>query len=320
MTKPPLPAPEILDRYISRYRQMVCQGAEKSDLKLRSGAMRRVSLVEIASHYSWIWLDAYGVLNRGTEPVPGAGDTLLRLRRAGIPLCLVSNNATHSPSVIQSNLETMGITVGIEEIVTSGQVIQGFVRQHGFDNEPYLWVGSIASAHHYAPEPQSFMVNHPQSHWGKDSASYVLFSGNQEYYGGPQEQIFTASAAQRSLNLLVVNADLVAPEPLGSTILVTGYTACEVSMGNRHPLLGLGKPFQPVFDHAWKHCGCPPRERVLMVGDALETDILGAAVFGVDTCLTLSGLYGDRNSELEQICRQIGIVPDYIVPSIAWKD
>ena len=51
-----------------------------------------------------------------------------------------------------------------------------------------------------------------------------------------------------------------------------------------------------------------------MVGDTLETDILGGNRFGVGTMLALSG-----NSRAEHIEREImatGIIPDYICEDI----
>ena len=51
-----------------------------------------------------------------------------------------------------------------------------------------------------------------------------------------------------------------------------------------------------------------------MVGDTLETDILGANTFGLDTALVLSG-----NTRPEQAMMQIeskGITPTYLCESV----
>ncbi len=318
MPKPPIPDFSYLERHISRYRQLVCQGEDEINLRLRQGGVQRGGFSELVGQYSWIWFDAYGVLNRGTEPIPGAADTLERLRRAGIPFRLVSNNASNSPQELQNNLAKMGIYLHREEIVTSGMVVADFVQENRLGEQPYLWVGDLVSAHNYAPQPHRWMVNHPQSRWEKDAACYALFSGNQEYYGGAQEAILRASGERRGVPLLLVNADLVAPEAQGSLNLVSGFTACEAHGDGRFPLMGIGKPFRPVFETAWRSCGCPSWDRVLMVGDALETDILGGACLGTATCLTLTGLYGPMEAELENIGDRLGIRPDYLVQSIAW--
>ena len=48
--------------------------------------------------------------------------------------------------------------------------------------------------------------------------------------------------------------------------------------------IGIAKPDRRIFDHAFSIMGNPARESVLMVGDNLETDILGGINAGVDTC------------------------------------
>lgn len=48
--------------------------------------------------------------------------------------------------------------------------------------------------------------------------------------------------------------------------------------------VGLAKPHQGIFSHAFDKMGRPDKENVLMVGDTLESDILGGQNFGMDTC------------------------------------
>ena len=48
--------------------------------------------------------------------------------------------------------------------------------------------------------------------------------------------------------------------------------------------VGLAKPDPAIFDFAFERIGRPVKERVLMVGDNLGSDILGGANYGIDTC------------------------------------
>lgn len=48
--------------------------------------------------------------------------------------------------------------------------------------------------------------------------------------------------------------------------------------------IGCSKPELSFFDHAYDECGKPDYRRVLMIGDSLGSDILGAINFGVDCC------------------------------------
>ncbi|MBJ7538242.1 pyrimidine 5'-nucleotidase [Marinomonas transparens] len=48
--------------------------------------------------------------------------------------------------------------------------------------------------------------------------------------------------------------------------------------------VGVAKPHPKIFDHALDKMGSPDKSQVLMVGDTLESDILGGINFGLDTC------------------------------------
>ena len=71
--------------------------------------------------------------------------------------------------------------------------------------------------------------------------------------------------------------------------------------------VGVAKPHPDIFDHALALMGNPQRERVLMVGDTAESDILGGMNAGLDTCWLNMG-----NKSLPT-----GITPTYQVTSLA---
>lgn len=48
--------------------------------------------------------------------------------------------------------------------------------------------------------------------------------------------------------------------------------------------IGLAKPDPAIFDFAFDRIDRPARDRVLMIGDNLGSDILGGANYGLDTC------------------------------------
>ncbi|WJD50841.1 MULTISPECIES: pyrimidine 5'-nucleotidase [unclassified Enterobacter] len=48
--------------------------------------------------------------------------------------------------------------------------------------------------------------------------------------------------------------------------------------------IGVAKPHPKIFDYALAQAGNPARERVLMVGDTAESDILGGMNAGLSTC------------------------------------
>jgi ribonucleotide monophosphatase NagD (HAD superfamily) len=54
--------------------------------------------------------------------------------------------------------------------------------------------------------------------------------------------------------------------------------------------VGLGKPHPAIFEAGLERLGDVPRERVVMVGDQLDTDIRGARGVGLDAVLVGTGV------------------------------
>ena len=48
--------------------------------------------------------------------------------------------------------------------------------------------------------------------------------------------------------------------------------------------VGVAKPDRKIFDYTFEQMGQPPRDRVMMVGDTAESDILGGMNAGIATC------------------------------------
>jgi hypothetical protein len=80
----------------------------------------------------------------------------------------------------------------------------------------------------------------------------------------------------------------------------------------------FGKPDVPLFIYAYEKLSAIksiPKDKILMVGDTLHTDILGGNKFGIHTALVLSG-----NTLPEQhhfLINSSGIIPDYVCHSVA---
>ncbi|MBF0424523.1 MAG: HAD-IIA family hydrolase [Magnetococcales bacterium] len=324
-SKPPVPDALALQALYGRYRRLLVAARPELAVRLSEGSMQRVArFLDLAATYDCILFDAYGVLNRGPAPIPGAAATLAALTRMGKPFFLVSNNACHPPVSILEQLHAMGFVLDAHQLVTSGMVVKPVVAAGPWRDRPYCLVGTEAGARAYAPDPERLMVNFPPDRvdWAIERvrlAEYILVCSDVDYHGDVQQRLVEALFAERPRPVLLANPDLVAPNSQGSNLWVSGLTVADLEQRFGMPWVGLGKPFAPVFDFALERVGMLSRERILMVGDTLETDILGGAAMGFATCLTLSGVLAGQGGggEVVDVCRERGICPDYIVDSIA---
>ena len=98
--------------------------------------------------------------------------------------------------------------------------------------------------------------------------------------------------------LIVPNPDIMYPKSEDSFGFTSGAAALmlEAALGQRYPLrkptfARLGKPFGPMFREVQRRVG---NKRMIMIGDQIETDIVGARAGG-------SQHHGQRDQNCESI-------------------
>ncbi|MBF0158626.1 MAG: HAD-IIA family hydrolase [Magnetococcales bacterium] len=306
-----------LTPYYLRYRERLCADQPTLDERLLDGKMVvRERFSDLAAEYDAIFFDAYGVLNMGELPIAGAAAALTRQRLEGRPFRIVSNNASQSPQTLMSRYRSTGFDVTSADFVTSGMAALFYLEWSPLRGHPYLLVGTADSRAVYAPHPERLMVNHHDSPWPLAAADYILFCSDRDYHGTNQQTQTLELLSAKRVPLLLANPDLVAPKEDGRPDPVAGYTAALLEDQFSIDIHGIGKPFPPIFRLAMAQLPGIPPERILMVGDTLDTDILGGAAMGFATCLTLSGIYGHNLSEITRLADTRGIRPDYIVANI----
>lgn len=71
--------------------------------------------------------------------------------------------------------------------------------------------------------------------------------------------------------------------------------------------IGISKPQSAIFEHAFEKMNFPAKEKVLMIGDSLSSDIQGGINYGIDTCW-----YNFKEQE-----NQSNIKPTYTINHLA---
>ena len=98
-------------------------------------------------------------------------------------------------------------------------------------------------------------------------------------------------AEWRSADVLMhcLNPDRVAPH-FGKMMVCAGALAdAYEQMGGR--VIWYGKPYPAIYDHALKLGGSPDKSAVLAIGDGLQTDMAGAAAYGIDAIFVAGGIH-----------------------------
>ncbi|WP_166256993.1 TIGR01459 family HAD-type hydrolase [Marinobacter salicampi] len=278
-----------------------------------TGAARRVeSLAPLASEFDAFVFDAFGVLNTGPRVIPGAVDRLSILQAMGKPVLVLSNAATASQPVLAEKYQRMGFNLTENQIISSRWLLEDSLARHP---RPGTW-GVIAppqSDSHTLPSIVQRPVQAGITDQELDDFDGFIFLSSENWNEVLQAQLM-ASLKRRKRPLDVANPDLVAPRGDCLT-LEPGFFAHKLREQTGISPLFFGKPYGPAFAAVLSRLTDIPAHRVLMVGDTLHTDILGARAAGMATLLvsdhgSLAGM--DINSCIELS----GISPDFVTPSI----
>jgi 4-nitrophenyl phosphatase len=250
--------------------------------------------------------DMDGVLWRGNQPMAGLGEFFAFLRERGIPFILATNNATRTAAQYAAKLAEMGVQVAEREILPSCDVVSDYLVTVARPGAHVFVVGEAALSD--SLKARGFVVS-------QDDAEYVV--------AGLDRQATYAKMARASkfirngARFIGTNPDNTFPgeneiAPGAGSILAFIEAASEVS-----PFI-VAKPEPEMFRQALARLGSLPEE-TLMIGDRLETDILGAQRTGLGTALVLSGIHQQADVE------RMNIHPDWIFRDIgeltdAWRE
>ncbi|MGH2685426.1 MAG: HAD-IIA family hydrolase, partial [Actinomycetota bacterium] len=234
----------------------------------------------LADGYAGILLDLDGVLYRGDDPVPPAAETVEELRGRGRRLVFVTNNSARTPDQVADRLSRMGISATADEVVTSAQATADLLRRtssDGIDGASAYVIGR----HGIRDALAGMGIRLVDGDAGR--ATYVVIGWDADVsYESLRRATLQVRAGAR---LVATNADASYPAPNGELWPGAGaiLAAVETASGTRATV--AGKPYRPLFDTAMERLGT---RDVLMVGDRIETDVLGAVDAGIEAALVLS--------------------------------
>ncbi|MEW6566700.1 MAG: HAD-IIA family hydrolase [Chloroflexota bacterium] len=227
-------------------------------------------------------IDLDGVLWVGDTPLPGLHDFFALLHGRDIPYTLASNNATATPQAVHSKLRRMGVDVEPNRIITSSEATAAYLQRRLTPGAGVLVVGEEGLRSALARA--GFVL--------RDRAEGVSAVAVGLDRSATYNSLAEATFALRAGALFVAtNPDPTFPTERGlgpgaGALLALLQTACGLS-----PVI-IGKPEPYLFRHALERIGVDA-QHALVVGDRLETDILGGQRAGLATALLLTGVTTD---------------------------
>jgi NagD protein len=242
-------------------------------------------------------IDMDGVLYRGQELIPGADYLIRELRLRNIPFLLLTNNSQRTRRDVVAKLTRLGIEVEEEHIFTSAMATAQFLAQQKPGGTAFvIGEGGLLTALH---EHGYAVVDH--------EPDYVVVGEGRTF------NLELVEAAVRMIaggaKLLATNLDPNCPTEKGLRPGCGALVALlETATGVK--AFSVGKPSPVMMRAARKDLGLATEETT-MIGDTMETDILGGVQLGFHTVLVLSG--GTRREDLAHYPYR----PETVVDSLA---
>lgn len=256
----------------------------------------------VAEQFDAVLLDAFGVLNVGDTPIPGAIDFIAALRRKDRHVRIVSNSASVPTEVSHRKFERFGFDFMPEEVITSRDALK-----IGLGVAPERTWGVMATGSSEIEElgVACTMLEDDISVYDQVDAFILLGSGE---WTAHRQDLLARALIDRPRLVFVGNPDIVAPREDGLS-REPGFFAHDLQRRTDCRIEFFGKPFANIFDLAMRGLPGVACARTVMVGDTLHTDVLGGAAAGMKTLLIREyGLFAGMR--VDPFVRHSGIIPD----------
>jgi NagD protein len=244
--------------------------------------------------------DMDGVIYRGKQLIPGAKDFVSRLIESNTPFLFLTNNAEQTPLDLKLKLEGLGISGLTEDnFITSAMATAMFLKSQAHHAQPTAYVvGGGGLINELYNVGFSISESHPD---------YVIVAKSQTF---GYEQIKKAvSFIDQGAKFIGTNPDMTDPVEGGSEPAAGTLLAAIAAATGKKPYI-VGKPNSLMMLLATRKLGVHP-ENAVMIGDRMDTDIVGGMEAGMCTALVLSGV-----STRESV-RHFPYQPDHIFDSVA---
>jgi HAD superfamily hydrolase (TIGR01458 family) len=247
----------------------------------------------IKNKFEGIIFDVDGVLEYQGKIYPGAVELLDSLRAKGVVIRVVTNSTLKSRKSCTDKLQKKGFNISEDEVITA----------------------SFATARYLE-------ALNPRSCWimlkGEGLEEFKRFNQDMEHPEfivlGDLREDFSFHTMNKALKLLldgskfIVMITEIVDNSMGSVELTVGAYGKMLENAAQIKATYIGKPNRYIFEMALTTMGIE-NNKVLMVGDKIATDILGAKNAGIKSALVKTGEFKetDLHSDVE---------PDFVLDSV----
>jgi len=247
------------------------------------------------SNIKGLILDMDGVLWRENAPIIDLPATFAAIHQRNLKVVLATNNSTKTPAAYQSHLRSFGVELEQWQILTSSLAVADLLHRRFPAGGPIYIIGE--SGLQQALLEQGFFIS--------EQNPLAVVAGIDRKISFEKLKIATL-LIRSGVPFYGTNPDRTFPTPEGLIPGAGAILAALETATDQQPIIA-GKPHPALLEVSLERLGTLPEE-TLMVGDRIETDILGGQNAGCKTALVLSGV--STRTQAMQIQPQPDIITD----------
>lgn len=252
-------------------------------------------------------IDMDGVLWHGNKAIEGLVDFFQTLRDLNLPFILATNNASLTPQQYINKLAGMGVTVDLNEIMTSAMATALYMSEQMNPAQTRVFVVGEDGAIQALMEQGFTLTGLYELNTETSKGADVVVCGKDHSLNW--DKLATATLNIRAgAKFIGTNADNTLPTELG---LIHGngaiLAALQAATGVNPTI--IGKPEPIMYQQAISKLGANLDETIA-IGDKLETDILGAVRTGIRSLMVLTGVSSEAD------LKSSDYQPTWVMPDI----
>jgi HAD superfamily hydrolase (TIGR01450 family) len=276
--------------------------------------MKRIdNFKSIIDKYNIIFFDAFGVIKTYRGLVPGIGKTFSYLEAEKKEFYIVTNDASRSPAQLAESYHKMGLTaITSDRIISSGMLTKEYLDLKVLDGI-VAYLGTTDSAHYIESTGLHTLPVSQVDSTNIDKVNALIFLDDEGFNWFEDLNKAVNILRKRTIPVIVANTDHAYPLSVHDVSIAIGGIASMIENIVGKNFIRFGKPDSQMFMFAYdmiRDYRTVSKKEIVMVGDTLQTDILGGNKFGLDTVLVLSG--NTLPADAETRITSTGIAPTYI--------
>jgi len=234
-------------------------------------------MIELIEKYDGYIIDLDGVIYLDKKPLSYSKTFINTLIKKNKNYVFLTNDSTLSPSQYTKILNREGIKCSSNQVITP---INNFIETIRSKNKKTLAFCSKELRKFLIKEGLNIINNKNYK-----QAKNLLVSGNKDF--SYDDLMYSSLCVQNGAKLYATSIDNSYPTKMGN-VPATGSIIAAILKTHDTRVINLGKPSKEIFRLAINKLK-NKKNKILTIGDNLNTDIQGSNDSGIDSLLVLTG-------------------------------